>query len=188
MRSVGDEPALGLERRLEPAEQAVERVGQLLELVVGPLERQALVQVALGDAARARLIVRTGRSARPAISQPSPIEASAMIASATPERVSSGRELRVLTLAMRALALAWTVFELRRLSRGQPLERRADLAGVGLELTASATGALWRAAPVPALLRARDPGEVAEPSAEFRADATKAGPSPTLCCGHAARR
>ena len=51
VRGVGDEPALRLERRLEPRQQLVKRVPQLLELVVRALERQALVEIVLGDAA-----------------------------------------------------------------------------------------------------------------------------------------
>ena len=89
VRRVRDEPALGLERRLEPAEQPVERVAELLELVVGAVEREALVQVALGDppGASAHRPHRAQRS--PGTSQPSPIDASAMIPSARPDRVSS---------------------------------------------------------------------------------------------------
>ena len=46
---VGDELALGLERGLEPGEQAVEGVPEFLELVVGALEREAFIQARRGD-------------------------------------------------------------------------------------------------------------------------------------------
>jgi hypothetical protein len=46
---VGDELALGGEGGLEPAEQPVEGVRQLLELVVGAVQRQALVKVKGGN-------------------------------------------------------------------------------------------------------------------------------------------
>jgi hypothetical protein len=41
---VGDELALGSERGVKPLEQFVEGVGEFLELVLGTVERQALVQ------------------------------------------------------------------------------------------------------------------------------------------------
>ena len=46
---VGDEASLGVERRFEAGEQPVDGVAEILELVVGAGEREALVQVALGD-------------------------------------------------------------------------------------------------------------------------------------------
>jgi hypothetical protein len=49
---VGDELSLRRERRLEPFEQVVEGRPELLELVVGAFECEALVQVAGGDLAR----------------------------------------------------------------------------------------------------------------------------------------
>ena len=49
VRGVGDELALERERALEPVEQLVEGVCELLELVVGAGEVQALVQVGGGD-------------------------------------------------------------------------------------------------------------------------------------------
>ena len=45
VRGVGDELALGVEGRVEPREQPVEGVSELLELVVGPVEREPLMQV-----------------------------------------------------------------------------------------------------------------------------------------------
>ena len=45
VRGVGDELALGLERPVQAAEQVVEGVGQLLELVVGAAEVEPFVQV-----------------------------------------------------------------------------------------------------------------------------------------------
>ena len=46
---VGDEAALGVERRVEAGEQPVDGVAEVLELVVGAGECEPLVQVALGD-------------------------------------------------------------------------------------------------------------------------------------------
>ena len=46
---VGCESLLFGDVCLEPREEAVDGVGEILELVVGPGEREALVQVALGD-------------------------------------------------------------------------------------------------------------------------------------------
>ena len=54
VRGVGDEPALGLERRLQAPEQPVEGVTEFLELVVGSFEREALMEVPLGYAAGPR--------------------------------------------------------------------------------------------------------------------------------------
>ena len=54
MRGVGDEPALGLERDLQPFQQAVDGVAKLLQLVLRALNGQPLVQVVLGDALRRR--------------------------------------------------------------------------------------------------------------------------------------
>jgi hypothetical protein len=51
---VGDELALGLEGRLEPTEESVERVAQLFELVAGAVEGRALVQVGRRDVPRGR--------------------------------------------------------------------------------------------------------------------------------------
>ena len=49
MGGVGHEAPLSGKRRFEPAQDIVERIAQLLELVVGSRARQALVQVAGGD-------------------------------------------------------------------------------------------------------------------------------------------
>ena len=49
VRGVGDELALSLERGLQAREQLVEGVSQLAQLVVGAVEREALVQVRGGD-------------------------------------------------------------------------------------------------------------------------------------------
>ena len=51
MRGVGDESPLGFEGSLQPAEQLVEGVAELVKLVVGSLERESLVQVGGGDLA-----------------------------------------------------------------------------------------------------------------------------------------
>ena len=52
VRGVGDELALGFERRVEPLEQFVEGVAEFLELVLGPVERETLVQARGGDPLR----------------------------------------------------------------------------------------------------------------------------------------
>jgi hypothetical protein len=49
VRGVGDELALGAERRLQPGEKPVEGVAEFLDLVVGPVKGEALVQAAGGD-------------------------------------------------------------------------------------------------------------------------------------------
>ena len=46
---VGDEASLGVERRFEAGEKPVDGVAEVLQLVVGAGECEALVQVALGD-------------------------------------------------------------------------------------------------------------------------------------------
>jgi hypothetical protein len=51
VRGVRDELALGPERGVQPAEQLIEGVAELLELVVGTGHREPLVQVAGGDPA-----------------------------------------------------------------------------------------------------------------------------------------
>jgi hypothetical protein len=48
---VGDEAALAVEGAVEALQHGVEGVGQVLELVVGPLQGDALLQVAVGDPA-----------------------------------------------------------------------------------------------------------------------------------------
>ena len=49
VRGVGRELALRVEGRLEPAEELVEGVAELGDLVVGPVEREAPVQARGGD-------------------------------------------------------------------------------------------------------------------------------------------
>ena len=85
---VGGESLLFGDVRLEPREEAVDGVGEILQLVAGPREREALVQVALGDLPGVAVIARSGRRTRPATSQPSAIETTVMIASAIPDRMS----------------------------------------------------------------------------------------------------
>ena len=66
---VGCESLLFGDVCLEPREEAVEGVGEILELVAGPREREALVQVALGDLPRRRRD-RAQRAQDPARDQP----------------------------------------------------------------------------------------------------------------------
>jgi hypothetical protein len=47
---VGGKAALGVEGGVQAGEHPIEGVGQLLELVVGPLQGDALVQGAFGQA------------------------------------------------------------------------------------------------------------------------------------------
>ncbi len=49
VRGVGGEATLGVERCLQPREQAVKGVGEFLELVVGSVQGQPFVQAAGGD-------------------------------------------------------------------------------------------------------------------------------------------
>ena len=49
VRGIGGEAPLGVERGLQPREQVVEGVGEFLELVVGSVQAQPLVQAAGGD-------------------------------------------------------------------------------------------------------------------------------------------
>jgi hypothetical protein len=66
---IGDEALLGAEGGLEPGEEAVDGVGEILQLVARPREGEALVQVALRDLARRRRH-RPQRSQDPARDQP----------------------------------------------------------------------------------------------------------------------
>ena len=50
VRGVGDEPALGVEGDLQPLQQAVDGVTELLELVLRAVQAEPLVQAVLGDA------------------------------------------------------------------------------------------------------------------------------------------
>ena len=85
VRGVGDEVALRLERGVEPAKQVIERVPELLELVLRAVEGQALVQTGGGDPRAVRVMVRMGRSILPATSQPARRASTATIARAIPE-------------------------------------------------------------------------------------------------------
>jgi hypothetical protein len=67
---VGDEAALGLERGFQPGEQVVDGVGEASQLVVGAAQRQAFVQVSLGDLP-SRVRHETKRSQHPAGDDPS---------------------------------------------------------------------------------------------------------------------
>ena len=86
---VGDEPPLGLECPLQAAPAARRRSAPALQLVVARRRSPSRSCRLCSVIWRARaFIVRSGTSARPANSQPSPIESSAMIASAIPDSVS----------------------------------------------------------------------------------------------------
>ena len=52
VRGVGDESSLRVERGREPAQHFIEGVGQLFDLVPGSAQRDAFVEVALGQAVR----------------------------------------------------------------------------------------------------------------------------------------
>ena len=69
MRRVGDESLLAGERGIEPLEHHVEGVGQLLELVIGAGEREALTEPQLGRPPRG-LGDRPHRPQRPPGSEP----------------------------------------------------------------------------------------------------------------------
>ena len=109
---------------------------ELLELVVGRLERQALVQVVLGDATGPGAHRAQRRSARPAISQPSPIETSAMIAER--DRRTRSSSVEQLCSARRCDHARWpAACDRARRAEVSLLERRVHLARVG-----AATGRL----------------------------------------------
>ena len=88
MRSVSDEPSLGVKRGLQPFQQPVDRVSKLAQLIPRARHREALVQGRGGDPLVVAVIVRSGASTRPATTQPSTPETSAMIASAITEPTS----------------------------------------------------------------------------------------------------
>ncbi len=78
VRGVGHEAALTVEGGVEATEHGVERVGQFLEVIGRAGEADALGEVLLGQAlGRGRDVVQ-GRSTRPATTQPSPTDATAM--------------------------------------------------------------------------------------------------------------
>jgi hypothetical protein len=54
VRGVGDESSLCIECGLEPLQQPVDRVGELLEVVVSSVHSQAVVEVVFGDPAGSR--------------------------------------------------------------------------------------------------------------------------------------
>ena len=93
MGGVGHETALGLEGGVQPAEHLVEGVGQLLELVLGPLEVDPLVQGVPSSRRAVAVMALSGRRTRPATSQPSPTETSAARARATPDWPRSWRRV-----------------------------------------------------------------------------------------------
>ena len=65
---------------LEPREEAVDGVAQILQLVAGPKARGALFRLRSEICRVVAVIVRSGRRTRPATSQPSAIETAVMIA------------------------------------------------------------------------------------------------------------
>ena len=98
VRGVGDEPALRGERRLQPFQQPVDGVGEVLDLVGRARHGQPLVQVVGGDPPGRRGDRRSGRSTRPASTRPSSTETTAITASATSEPTSSCRDCCVVHL------------------------------------------------------------------------------------------
>jgi hypothetical protein len=79
MRCVGDELALRPGRRLETTQELVQCAHQFRELVIGALERKPVMKVGREMSRAARVMVCERRSTRPAIGQPNPIDARAMI-------------------------------------------------------------------------------------------------------------
>ena len=74
---VGGEPLLLGDVRFEPREDGVEGVGEVLQLVSGSGEREAVAPAALGDLPRRCRHRAKGASTRPATSQPTAIETAA---------------------------------------------------------------------------------------------------------------
>ena len=91
VRGVGGEAPLGVERRLQPREQAVEGVAEFLELVVGPVRASRSCRLVAEIRRAAAVIVLSGRSTRPASSQPAPTAVADTMTRAMPDRVSSSR-------------------------------------------------------------------------------------------------
>ena len=89
VRGVRDELALRLEGSVEPAEQVIEGVPELLEFILRAVERQTFVQTGGGDPRAVRVMVRIGRSILPATSQPAKRASTATIARAIPELTRS---------------------------------------------------------------------------------------------------
>ena len=92
VRGVGHEVPLRLERRLQPPEQVVQGVRELRELVVGGRSRPSRRFRLLAEMSRAvAVITRSGRSSRPATSQPTSTDSTAM----TKSRASDHRTTAV---------------------------------------------------------------------------------------------
>ena len=89
VRGVGDELALGAERRFQAAEQAVEGSPSSLSSSSGPVMARRALRLLAEMYRAAAVIVRSGRSTRPATSQPSTAETTVMMASAIPVSVSN---------------------------------------------------------------------------------------------------
>lgn len=70
MGGVGDEPPLPVEGAVQPLQHGVEGVSEVFDLVIGPVQRDAFVQAAVGDAAGGRGDPLQGAQ-RPAGQQPS---------------------------------------------------------------------------------------------------------------------
>ena len=85
VRRIGDDPALDGERGVQPFQHLVEGVREFLQLVLGPGQRQPLPQVPFGGTAAAAVIELTGRSTRPAITQPRPPDTTVIAPRATRE-------------------------------------------------------------------------------------------------------
>ena len=85
---VGGESLLFGDVCLEPREEAVDGVGEILQLVAGPESARRSCRLRSEICRVLAVIARSGRRTRPATSQPSAIETTVMIASAIPDRTS----------------------------------------------------------------------------------------------------
>ena len=91
VRGVGHETALGLEGCFEPPSSPSMVSPRSFSSSSGPWTARRSLQVLLGDLRAVAVIVRNGRSTRPAISHPSPIETIAIMPRAmadTPSRLA----------------------------------------------------------------------------------------------------
>ena len=89
VRRVGDELPLRIEGRLEAAEQSIDRLTKLPSSSSGPVRSSRRWRLLAEISLAVSVIVRSGRSARPAITQPSQNEITAITASANAESMNS---------------------------------------------------------------------------------------------------